>query len=65
VIVASFAEDGPEQCSGLPVVRYSADQLHAEFGGSFLLLRHEQESHHTPRGALQQFVYCFCRRLDC
>ncbi len=65
VIVASFAEDGPERCSGLPVVRYSADELHAEFGGSFLLLRHEKESHQTPRGAVQQFVYCFCRRLGC
>ena len=32
VIVATFAEDGPTQCSGLPVMRYSPAQLHAEFG---------------------------------
>jgi ubiquinone/menaquinone biosynthesis C-methylase UbiE len=61
VIVATFAEDGPELCSGLPVIRYSADGLHAEFGESFKLQRHEKEAHHTPAGLVQQFVYCYCR----
>jgi ubiquinone/menaquinone biosynthesis C-methylase UbiE len=62
VIVATFAEDGPEKCSGLPVMRYSADALHAEFGARFTLLRHELEEHHTPSGTVQQFIYCLCRR---
>ena len=62
VIVASFAEDGPAECSGLPVMRYSADALHAEFGAAFTLLRHEKEAHHTPTGTVQQFVYCYCRK---
>jgi ubiquinone/menaquinone biosynthesis C-methylase UbiE len=61
VIVATFAEDGPDKCSGLPVMRYRADQLHHEFGESFALLRHRKETHHTPSGAVQQFVYCYCR----
>ncbi|WP_091391037.1 class I SAM-dependent methyltransferase [Microbulbifer marinus] len=64
VIVATFAEDGPETCSGLPVVRYSADQLHGEFGAPFDLLGQEREEHHTPAGVVQCFVYCFCRKLD-
>lgn len=63
VIVATFAEDGPAQCSGLPVMRYSASGLHAEFGEPFQLLGHERESHHTPGGNEQRFVYCFCRKL--
>ncbi|MGE5466012.1 MAG: class I SAM-dependent methyltransferase [Ignavibacteria bacterium] len=63
VIVSTFAEDGPLQCSGLPVMRYSADTLHAEFGAPFQLLRHEKEAHRTPSGGTQQFVYCYCRRL--
>ena len=62
VIVATFAEDGPTQCSGLPVMRYSADALHAEFGAPFLLQQHTKESHHTPFGTVQQFTYCYCRR---
>lgn len=64
VIVATFAEDGPAQCSGLPVMRYRADELHAEFGESFSLLDHRKEAHHTPSGTVQQFVYCYCRRVS-
>jgi 2-polyprenyl-3-methyl-5-hydroxy-6-metoxy-1,4-benzoquinol methylase len=63
VIVATFAEDGPSKCSGLPVMRYDAKELHAEFGETFVLLGHEKESHHTPGGNEQKFVYCFCRKL--
>jgi 2-polyprenyl-3-methyl-5-hydroxy-6-metoxy-1,4-benzoquinol methylase len=62
VIVATFAEDGPTQCSGLPVVRYSAGQLHAAFGASFTLVKHEKVEHRTPSGTLQQFVYCCFRK---
>lgn len=62
VIVATFAEDGPTKCSGLPVMRYSATQLHAEFGEPFQLLGHEKEAHHTPGGNEQKFVYCLCKK---
>jgi len=64
VIVATFAEDGPTQCSGLPVMRYSADKLHAQFGEAFTLVKHVREEHHTPSGAVQHFVYCYCRVVD-
>lgn len=62
VIVATFAEDGPTQCSGLPVARYSSEELHGEFGASFTLMQHVKEDHHTPSGVLQKFVYCYCRK---
>ena len=62
VLIATFAEDGPEYCSGLPVVRYSAEGLHSEFGTDFLPVRSEHEDHRTPRGAEQSFLYCLCRR---
>ena len=64
VIVATFAEDGPTECSGLPVMRYDVDELHAEFGESFKLLDQERESHHTPTGANQKFIYCLCKMMD-
>lgn len=60
VIVAAFGPNGPTQCSGLPVVRYAPGELHAQFGRAFELLEHLQEAHHTPSGAIQQFVYCHC-----
>lgn len=61
VIVATFADDGPTECSGLTVMRYDAAGLHAEFGAPFTLVRHEKEAHQTPHGKVQQFVYCYCR----
>jgi len=60
VIVATFAPDGPEQCSGLPVRRYGAGELHGEFGPAFQLIGHSSETHKTPWGSEQRFVYCLC-----
>lgn len=60
VIIATFGPQGPTRCSGLGVVRYDAGALHAEFGARFELIRHLVESHRTPSGAVQQFVYCYC-----
>lgn len=60
VIVAAFGPDGPLQCSGLPVVRYDPEALHAQFGDAFELVEHTEEAHHTPGGGVQHFVYCHC-----
>jgi ubiquinone/menaquinone biosynthesis C-methylase UbiE len=62
VIVANFAEDGPTVCSGLPVMRYGAQELQSEFGASFVLHRHLKEQHQTPAGKVQSFLYCYCRK---
>ena len=64
VIVATFGPQGPLQCSGLPIVRYSPGALHREFGDRFRLIEHREEAHVTPAGAVQQFVYCYCRKQD-
>lgn len=64
VIVATFGPEGPERCSGLDVVRYDADALHGEFGAPFRKVEGVREVHTTPWGAEQEFVYCFCLKLD-
>jgi 2-polyprenyl-3-methyl-5-hydroxy-6-metoxy-1,4-benzoquinol methylase len=61
VIVSTFGPEGPAKCSGLDVVRYDADSLHGEFGARFRLVESSKELHHTPFGATQQFLYCYCR----
>jgi len=61
VLVSTFGPDGPTKCSGLEVVRYDADSLHAEFGVRFRLLDSIKELHNTPFGTTQQFLYCLCR----
>lgn len=50
--------------SGLPVMRYAPDALHAEFGDAFTLLSHEEQLHHTPFGSDQQFIYCMYRMIQ-
>lgn len=61
VIMATFGPEGPEQCSGLDVVRYDAEHLHGQFGKAFKLINSSTETHQTPMGTTQQFLYCFCR----
>ncbi|MDQ9172437.1 class I SAM-dependent methyltransferase [Oxalobacteraceae bacterium R-40] len=61
VIIATFGPKGPLHCSGLDVVRYDTDALHAQFGVSFQIVSHGEENHLTPSGAVQQFVYCYCK----
>lgn len=57
LILASFALDGPQQCSDLPVIRYSPETLAAELGPHFKLLTSAGEIHRTPWGSEQRFQY--------
>lgn len=61
VIVATFGTEGPEKCSGLEVMRYDAQSLHAQFGKTFQLVSSQTEDHKTPFGTTQQFLYCYCK----
>lgn len=66
-IIATFADDGPEMCSGLPVVRYAPEELARELDrllpGRFDLLDARRHIHMTPKGNRQNFQYSlFCKR---
>jgi hypothetical protein len=62
-IIATFALEGPEKCSGLPVVRYSPETLAAELGEEFVLVDSRRHTHATPSGTTQAFQYSrFVRR---
>lgn len=62
LVIATFAEDGPTKCSNLPVMRYSAEELYAEFSSDFLLLEIRREIHKTPFDTTQSFVYCLMQK---
>ena len=62
VILAAFAPDGPEQCSGLPVQQYDADDLAAELGEDFRPVESWRHSHTTPWGTEQRFQWAAFRR---
>ncbi len=63
IIVASFSLEGPKKCSGLDIVQYSPETMHDEFGNSFDLIESVLETHNTPFGTTQDFVYCYCRKV--
>jgi hypothetical protein len=56
-IIATFAPDGPDHCSGLSVVRYSPESLLKELGQDFELIESRPHMHHTPWGRTQSFQY--------
>ncbi|TYL87273.1 class I SAM-dependent methyltransferase [Bradyrhizobium rifense] len=61
-IIATFAPDGPEKCSGLPVQRHDSASLSAELGPEFELVETRSETHHTPWHSTQAFQFSRFRR---
>src|SRR3990167_2839503 len=61
VVLATFASDGPNKCSGLDVCRYSAESLQDAMGSSFHLVETRYETHHTPWNSEQRFIYAYFR----
>jgi 2-polyprenyl-3-methyl-5-hydroxy-6-metoxy-1,4-benzoquinol methylase len=62
VIIGTFALDGPERCSGLPIVRHDAASIGAVLGASFALAETRRHAHKTPWGATQNFQFSRFRR---
>ncbi len=62
-VIATFALDGPERCSGLPVIRYDAASLGEVLGGDFNLVETRRHDHHTPMGGTQRFQFSVFRRV--
>ncbi|WFU34708.1 class I SAM-dependent methyltransferase [Bradyrhizobium brasilense] len=61
-VIGTFALDGPEKCSGLPVQRYDPATLSRTIGPAFELIAHEAHRHVTPWGATQSFQFSVLRR---
>ena len=63
LIIATFAPEAPPRCSGLPVCRYSKNQLVDEFGPAFTLVSAVEELHVTPGGVEQMYQFCLFRTV--
>jgi SAM-dependent methyltransferase len=62
-IIATFAPDGPERCSGLPVVRYDPAALAYVIGPCFRLVEHMEHQHRTPWNSTQAFQFSVLQRV--
>jgi len=65
MLIGTFAEDGPEKCSGIPVQRYSAEALQAQFAADFNVVRHWRDMHTTPFQTQQAFTFVLFQRVSC
>ncbi|KRR20027.1 class I SAM-dependent methyltransferase [Bradyrhizobium retamae] len=61
-IIATFALDGPEKCSGLPVARYDSESLGRTLGAAFKLVHTQRHEHATPWESRQAFQFSVFRR---
>jgi SAM-dependent methyltransferase len=61
-IIGTFALDGPEKCSGLPVARYDSASLTLALGSEFRLVDTRRHEHATPWGSRQMFQFSVFRR---
>lgn len=64
LILAAFATDGPEKCSGLPVCRYGKAEVAAALGPEFELMETDAETHRTPWDTEQRFNYFRFRKTS-
>lgn len=63
-VIATFAIDGPAKCSGLAVARYDAPAICAELSDEFQLVEQVDETHLTPWGSEQKFVYFLFKKAS-
>jgi SAM-dependent methyltransferase len=63
-IIATFALDGPERCSGLPVMRYDPVSLGLTLGRTFQLVDNRRQAHATPWGTEQSFQFSVFRHCS-
>ncbi|MEU6134103.1 class I SAM-dependent methyltransferase [Nocardioides sp. NPDC047086] len=62
LVIGTFAPEGPDSCSGLPVARHDADSIARLFTEAFTMEHSETEPHMTPQGGLQSFTWAVLRR---
>ncbi|OJX32222.1 MAG: SAM-dependent methyltransferase [Chryseobacterium sp. 36-9] len=58
LIIGTFSVNGPQKCSGLPIVQYDEGRLKAIFSESFELVKSFTEDHITPFNTVQNFIFC-------
>ena len=58
LIIGTFSVDGPQKCSGLPILQYNEERLKNIFSQDFELVRSFTEDHITPFNTVQNFIFC-------
>ncbi len=62
-IIGTFALDGPEKCSGLPVTRHDSASIARVLGPNFGLIDERRYDHVTPGKNVQKFQFSTFRKI--
>ncbi len=62
LVIATFSDNGPKQCSGLNIKQYSETQLALALENGFDKIRCLTEDHVTPFNTKQNFIFCSFKR---
>ncbi len=63
LVLGTFSDKGPTQCSGLSITQYSKDSMLARFKAKFEMIRCIEEDHETPSKIIQRFLFCSFRKI--
>lgn len=62
--IGTFCTSGPLKCSGLDITQYSEATLSKAFEDAFQKIQCFEETHHTPFGTTQNFIFCSFKKLS-
>jgi hypothetical protein len=60
--IGTFSDAGPDKCSGLPIKKYSEDDLQEQLSDGFKKIKCITEDHITPFNTKQNFLFCSFKR---
>ncbi len=63
MLIGTFSENGPEQCSGLQVKQYSEETLVSLIGKWFKKIKCIYTDHTTPFKTVQNFLFCSFNKI--
>ena len=62
VLFAEFSKTGAPECAGLPLHRYSAEELSSRLGPSFRLVSQKDYTYINPNGDPRPYIYALFKR---
>ncbi|RIH67282.1 class I SAM-dependent methyltransferase [Mariniphaga sediminis] len=63
LVIGTFSEEGPKECSGIEIKQYSETTMTNRLKKFFEKIKCITVDHKTPSGTIQNFVFCSFRKL--
>jgi len=64
MVIGTFSDKGPTECSGLEIAQYSEESMTSLFTENFSKIKCLLTDHQTPSGDQQNFIFCCFKKLS-